>query len=44
MRTLPVERRIAVWNPRAVIKLPVWLKVPVTGSKISALASAPPEP
>jgi len=43
-RTLPVESRMAECPPRGVLKLPVALNVPVTGSYNSALASAPAYP
>ena len=45
IRTLPLESSVAVWPLRAVARVlpePVnAVKVPATGSKISALASAP---
>ena len=37
MSTFPLASRVAVWNRRVVPMLPTGLKVPVPGSKTSAL-------
>jgi len=39
--TMPLGRRVAVWESRAVLKLPVSEQVPVAGSYSSALVRAP---
>ena len=37
--TLPEGSSVAVWNPRAVLKLPAVLQAPVAGSYSSALVT-----
>jgi hypothetical protein len=40
--TIPLGSSVAVWNRRAVLRLPVAAQVPLAGSYSSALARMPP--